>query len=118
MSFCEFHHICFLIWSELKESYCLVCQELGGDRTYSQFWKLFFTQRQVLLNLHYSYFIIPSLGLNRQYVMYPALVNANIDFVSLHLADAQNSCPKMVLDRITCNTSKNIQKTIVSKLSK
>ena len=90
--------------------------KLGADRTADQGGKFFCRQGKVLLDLDNREFVFPAFGLDRNDVVGAKTINANVNFVGLHLTHIGDSCAQMVLQRVAGDACKNVNQPVVSEL--
>jgi hypothetical protein len=106
----------FLGLLTFKKSDQAIRNKLCGNRSADQFRELGSTNRKILLDLHDPYPLSSAFGLNWQDIVGAPLINTNVDFIHLDLADARRSCSQMILQRIASKASENIDEAIVPNL--
>lgn len=82
---------------QFKQRDLVAGDELRRDRATPQLRVLLRTPGRVLRRLHRGYLVAPALGLHRNDVMTPVLVQPDIQLVDLDLADALDAGAQMVL---------------------
>lgn len=104
-----------LAYTKLQQGNDVAVHELGAYRATDKLRKLFPTHRQILFNLHHADLVAPTLGLNRQNVVGALAINAHIDFVRFNLPNRLDGRSQMVLKRITNNSGKYVDESIVTQ---
>jgi hypothetical protein len=107
----------FFALFKLKKRDKVILHKLSADCPTDQKWKLGRTHCDILLDLHDAQPIIPSLGLDRKYIVDASLVKADVDFIRLDLAKPGDRCAQMILKRIARHTSKNVDQPVIAQLA-
>ena len=115
MAFRQFHNAIVWIGAKLKQRYAFIFQKLCSNRTRDKLRKLFLTKRHILFYLDDANLVSLAFRLHRKDIVRPFIVQSNINFISLNLTNATHCCTQVILDGITSNTGKDVDKPVVSK---
>jgi len=91
----------------------MVIHELGGDGTAAQPRELLLDEADILSGLDNADLILAALGLNRDHIVASALVDPDVEFVDLDLADPLDRRPKMVLQAVGRQPEEGVDQAVI-----
>jgi len=91
-----------------------VGKELSTEGTTNELRELLSTKGDVLLDLDGTHEVSPSFGLKGKYVVRPASVEPDIEFIDFHLPNADDGCAKVILKRRGGDARENIDEAVVT----
>lgn len=99
---------------KFEEGNYIIGHELGGQSPTDKRWEFFRADGHVLLDLHDAEPVLTALGLNREYVMDPLLVDAHVNLLGFYLSHAGDACAQMILKRVAGDSRKGVNEPVVA----